>query len=111
MEEFIIKTIDELENFNKSNPLNVVYFSTPECNVCKVLKPKVKELIGNDFPEVKFAYVDLNNAREIAGQLTIFTVPTIITFAEGSESIRESRNVNLSEFYDKLLRIYNFIYN
>lgn len=110
MQETILRSQDELDSFIKSTPVSVVYFSTQDCNVCKVLKPKLKELLESDFPEIKFGYVDLNNSREIAGQNTIFSVPTIIFYFEGSESFRESRNINLPNLRDKLARPYEIFF-
>ncbi|PKL87138.1 MAG: thioredoxin [Ignavibacteriae bacterium HGW-Ignavibacteriae-2] len=110
MVETVIESIDELEKFKNSHPISVVYFSTPECNVCKVLKPKLIELLDDDFSKVKFGYVDLNKSREIAGQNTIFTVPTIIFYFEGIETIRESRNISLPELYEKLDRPYKMLF-
>ncbi len=110
MNEVTISTMQELDGFIKSSPVTVIYYSTPDCNVCKVLKPKLKELLDEDFPEVEFGYVDLNNAREIAGQNTIFSVPTIIFYFEGSESFRESRNINLPALREKLTRPYEIFF-
>ena len=110
MEELIITCETELQKFIKDNSIAVVYFSTSECNVCKVLKPKLKEFLAEDFPKIKFAYVDLNNSREITGQHTIFTVPAIIFYVDGSETLRESRNINLNVLHDKLSRPYQMIF-
>lgn len=110
MQQKIIGSQNELEGFINSSPATVVYFSTAECNVCKVLKPKLKEILDDNFPEIKFGYVDLNNAREIAGQNTIFSVPTIIFYFDGSESFRESRNINLPGLIDKLARPYGMFF-
>ena len=66
----------------KSNKAVCVYLSTPECNVCKVLKPKTIDMLENDFPGIFFCYVDLSNAKEISGQLSIFSVPTILVYFE-----------------------------
>ena len=55
------------ENFleiTKSNKAVCFYLSTPECNVCKVLKPKVIDMIENDFTEINFCYVDLSEAKK-----------------------------------------------
>ena len=54
------RSIDEFLNISKINTAVCFYLSTPECNVCKVLKPKVVEMIENDLPEIKYCYVDLN---------------------------------------------------
>ena len=90
------------------NPI-LVYFSHHQCNVCKVLKPKVGELIENNFPGIMLYYVNTLEHPEMAGQFSVFTVPTILVFFEGREYIRESRHVSLAELkerLDKLYRIY-----
>lgn len=94
----------------KSNKAVCFYLSTPECNVCKVLKPKVTEMLEVDFPSIFFCYVDLNEAKEISGQLSIFSVPTILVYFEGKETIRASRNVHLDELREQIDRYYKMIF-
>ncbi len=101
------------ENFleiTKSNKAVCFYLSTPECNVCKVLKPKVIEMIESDFSEINFCYVDLNEAKEISGQLSVFSVPTILVYFEGKETIRTSRNMHLEELREQIDRYYKMIF-
>lgn len=106
-----IRRLEELESFVKGNEAAVCYFSTQDCNVCKVLKPKLIEFLEKHFPEMKFSYIDLNEAKEISGQLGILTVPTIVFYFEGKEFLRESRNINFFELEERLTRIYNLIFN
>ena len=51
----VVKAMPIIENDEAA----LFYFSTPTCNVCKVLKPKVKELIEEDF------LMSLENHKEI----------------------------------------------
>ncbi len=104
------KTYEEFLNITKTNIAVCLYLSTPECNVCKVLKPKVIEMIDSDFPEVNFCYVDLNEAKEISGQLSVFSVPTILVYFEGKETIRASRNMHLEELREQIERYYKMIF-
>lgn len=104
------RSIDEFLNISKINTAVCFYLSTPECNVCKVLKTKVVEMIENDLPEIKYCYVDLNEAKEISGQLSIFSVPTILVYFEGKETIRVSRNVHLEELREQIERYYKMIF-
>ncbi|MCX7874901.1 MAG: thioredoxin family protein [Melioribacteraceae bacterium] len=106
--EDIIST-EEFDNFIKTNEAAVVYFSTQECNVCKILKPKLIELLENKFPLFSFAYIDCNNAKELAAQNSVFSVPTIIFYMQGKELFRKSRNINLTELENELERPYSFI--
>ena len=95
----------------KTNIAVCFYLSTSECNVCKVLKPKVIELIESDFPNISFYYVDLNEAKEISGQISIFSIPTILVYFEGKETIRTSRNVHLEELREQIDRDYKMIFS
>jgi thioredoxin-like negative regulator of GroEL len=107
------KTINSLgafELFLNVNLTAAVYFSTPECNVCKVLKPKFKELLNDEFPKISFAYVNVSDAIELAAQNSVFTVPTIVFFFDGKESLRKSRNINLDELKKELRRPYSFLF-
>jgi len=100
---------ENLLEITKSNKAVCFYLSTPECSVCKVLKPKVIEMIENDFPQIHFYYIDLNEAKEIRGQLSVFSVPTILFYFEGKEIIRTSRNVHLEELREQIERYYKMI--
>lgn len=104
------KSFEEFLEISRSSTAVCFYLSTPECNVCKVLKPKVIEMIGNDFPEMNFCYVDLNEAKEISGQLSVFSVPTILVYFDGKETIRVSRNVHLEELREHIERYYKMIF-
>ncbi len=108
--EITISSLDEFNEFVKNNGGVVTYFSTPQCNVCKVLKPKLKELLAKHFPEMKFAYVNTVEAEEMAAQNQVFTVPTILFHLDGREFIRKSRNVNLNILAEELERPYNMMF-
>lgn len=104
-----ITTLAEFDEIVKSNIAAVFYMSTPDCNVCKVLKPKLMEFLADKFPKIKFIYVNIAEAKELAAQKNIFTVPTIIFYIGGKEYLRKSRFVNLDEFEDELARYYSFL--
>lgn len=100
----------DYNNFISANTGAVVYFSTPDCNVCKVLKPKIISLIEDKYPMLKFAYVDCETSRELAAQNSIFAVPTILFFMDGKELFRKSRNISLAEFDRDIARPYSIYF-
>ncbi|MEO8233584.1 MAG: thioredoxin family protein [Ignavibacteriota bacterium] len=110
MNDKLLKTFSEFQNIIETQKVVCFYLSTPECNVCKVLKPKVFEMIENDFPEINFCYVDLNEAKEISGQLSVFSVPTILVYFRGKETIRVSRNLHLEELCEQIKRYYKIVF-
>jgi thioredoxin 1 len=112
MPEFInINSVAEFENFIGSNEAVLIYFSHSECNVCKVLKPKVQEMIEKEFDKIKIAYCDTVLFPEIAAQRSIFAVPAILVFFDGREYIRKSRNIGIDELYSLIERPYNMMFS
>lgn len=106
-----ITSVKELDEFIDKNDAAAIYFSTQYCNVCKVLKPKVKEFLSEEFPKVNFLYVDIEKSKEVAAKYSIFAVPTMVFFFGGKEAFRKSRNFSLAELYDSLERPYSMIFS
>lgn len=89
-------TIDDLKDILKDRPLTLLYFSTPSCNVCKVLRPQVENLLSNE-PPWHFQYVNTEESLEVAGQHLVFAVPTLLLMADGREVARLSRHFGMHE--------------
>ncbi len=87
-----------------------LYLSTNNCNVCKSLKPKLKELLNQQFPNIKFKDLMLNDHSEIKAEFSVFTVPTIIFYFQGTEHYRKSRYINLREVKALLERPYRLLF-
>jgi thioredoxin-like negative regulator of GroEL len=105
-----ITTKEEFEKFIKENGAALLYFSTPQCNVCKVLKPKLEEFIKDEFEKMICGYVNMELIPSISAQNQIFTVPTILVYLNGKEFLRKSRNINLEEFREELQRPYSLYF-
>ena len=105
-----LNTYEEYKIFIENNEGALVYFSTPQCNVCKILKPKIIEFIKTEFPNIKLGYVNTVEVKEAAAQNNIFAVPTILVFLEGKEFLRKSRNISVAEFRQELARPYSMFF-
>jgi thioredoxin 1 len=101
----------QIVEYINSEPAVMVYFSHEECNVCKVLRPKVEEMLRKGFPDLKMMYCDTVKYPEIAAQRSIFAVPTILIFFDGREYIRKSRNISIEELYTLIERPYNMMFS
>lgn len=106
-----IVSLNEFDSLVREKPAVLAYFSTAECSVCKVLKPKVYKLISSDFPEITTVFVEINRSPELAAQKRIFTVPTLIVYFDGLEFFRKSRNFGLNELRDQLQRPYDLMFS
>ena len=110
MTEIIIYSEEQLKKIIKINAAVAAYFSTKDCSVCKILKPKIIKLFAEEFPKIKFVYVNVNNLKELAAQNSVFSVPTVLLYVKGRETLRISRNINLDEFSDTVDRIYRMLF-
>ncbi len=107
------KTIENLDEFNKILKDNIgvlMYFSNETCNVCKVLKPQIIKMLEEKYSEIPFYYVDMSETPEISAQTQVFTIPTIIVYFDGKETIRKSRHIGLTELAEAIRRPYEMIF-
>ena len=92
------------------NQAVALYFTSPDCNVCKVLIPKVRELIDQKFPEMILHFIDISENPMTAAELQVFTVPVILIYFEGREYIRKVRNIGLFELESEISRPYELLF-
>ena len=106
-----IRSFEEFLKLKEEESAVLAYFSTEVCNVCKVLKPKVEELIEAEFPKIKLAYIKSDKLPEVAAQNQVFAAPTILVFIDGREYIRKSRNIGISELQREIERPYSMMFS
>ena len=108
-----VETIDNLDQLNqtiKEQKGVVLYFSNEACSVCRILKPRVKELLDDAYPQMKLYYIDTEKSPLIAGQHRVFTIPTILVFFEGREHARLSRNIGMHQVEESIARPYRLVF-
>ena len=105
-----VESFEAFLKLKEEEPALLAYFSTETCNVCKVLKPKVAELIQASFPEIKLVYIQTDKLPEVASQNQVFAVPTLLVYFEGREYIRKSRNIGIGELEREIDRPYSMIF-
>jgi len=106
-----IQSFEEFLKLKEEEPALLAYFSTEACNVCKVLKPKVAQLVSSEFPRIKMVYIKSDKLPEVAAQNQVFAAPTILIYFEGREYIRKSRNIGIGELQNEIERPYSMIFS
>lgn len=103
-------TLDAFSKALESEDAFVVYFNMAACNVGEALAPKVIDLLTQQYPKIKFFYVDREVSPEIAAQLSVFVVPTVLVFFAGKESFRKSRHFSMKELEMAISRPYQMLF-
>ena len=104
-----MQTIENIEKSIKENLAVMVYFSSPSCNVCHALKPKLMEALENNFSEFKVESVDISTEEEIAPHFGVFAIPTVLIFLDGKEFLRKSRHMSVDEVMSEIRRPYEIM--
>lgn len=104
-----ISKLEDLQSFIQSNDALLVYFYNDNCAPCKSLRPKVLELIEQDFDKMHIAFVNSIHS-EICSQFGIFENPTILVFFEGKEFLRKGKYVSVQELSAAIERYYNMLF-
>ncbi len=104
-----LNDLGELQEKLQEEIALVLYFSSPSCNVCHVLRPKLMETIEKEFPSIGRYHVDIALTPEIAAQFQVFSAPTIIVFFEGKEFIRKGRSMSVEGLLQEIKRPYEIM--
>lgn len=105
-----IQSLQEFEQLLAEQDAVLAYFSTEICSVCKVLKPKVIEMVAQSFPKMKMVFVESDQLPEVAAQNRVFAAPTIVIFFAGRETIRKSRAFGIDELKAEIQRPYSMMF-
>jgi thiol-disulfide isomerase/thioredoxin len=87
----------------KNQETFLLYFTTPDCGVCKMLYPRLL----NEIQEFNFPLLKVDSARftELSGQYLVFAVPTVLIIHQQKEVLRESRYID----FTKISRLLNLL--
>ncbi|WP_394172837.1 thioredoxin family protein [Guptibacillus hwajinpoensis] len=101
-------TLEEAKRYQNEYPLYFLYLYGTNCSVCHALLPQVEEVL-KDFPQIKSGKLNVHETPEAAGEYSVFTIPVLLLYVEGKESIREARFVNIESFRSSINRIITMI--
>lgn len=102
--------IEEVERFIKEEPFFFLYIFTPDCSVCHGLLPKVEQVVEK-YPLIVSRKVNAQKVGEVASNLSVFSVPTLLLFVYGKEYVREGRFVSIEGLNEKISKIYSLAVN
>jgi thioredoxin 1 len=94
-------TTDELKQKLDNGDKVLVDFFATWCGPCKALIP-VLESISNDFAGVELIKMDVDQNMDLAMELGIRSVPTVVLF-EGKKEVFRTTGANNKTFYEKVI--------
>lgn len=105
-----ITNVEEVESIIKDNEMVLTYFTTTDCNLCKDLFPKIEKML-EEYPNIVGVRGEVDKNMALVGGFSVYTVPTIILYVQGKETIRRSRQIGIGEFSEATNRYYQLLFD
>ena len=100
-----IKKNDNIENLINENIITVIYFTGSKCGACEVIKKRIEEIL-KEYSNVNCYEINGEENVDIAARYGVFSLPIVLLFVEGKETIRVGRNIDFLEF-ERSIERYN----
>ena len=88
--EVLLQMIDQQD-------ISLIYFYNNDCAPCISLRPKMENLISQEYDDIDLYFMEGNRHAEFLAELSILSFPTIIIYVAGKEAKRYSKYISLSE--------------
>lgn len=93
-----ITMLEDFENkVEKANKTVIVDFYAVWCGPCKMFAP-IMDKVSEEYPNVDFYKVNVEEAQEIAMKFQIRSIPTIIRFDNGEATETKMGAMSASQF-------------
>jgi hypothetical protein len=106
----VLNSLDEFEELKQIEKGFILYISDGTCNVGVNILPKLEKILSERFPKIKLYYVYSGLTPEIAAQLSVFVIPTVLVYFDGKKFIQKSRSFSLQELQHEIDRYYQLLF-
>lgn len=101
-----LTSMSQFYQFIQTHDLAVVHVMRDNCSVCHAVLPQIEDIL-KDYPHAPLGVINQSEVEEIAGSLSIFTVPVDLIFMNGKEMHRQGRFIDMQNFECQLKRMHD----
>ena len=105
-----IKKNDNIDSLIEENIITIIYFTGIKCGACEVIKKRVEDILGS-YPNINCYEINGEENVEIAARYGVFSLPILLLFIEGKETLRIGRNIDFLEFEKSIERYNKLLFN
>ena len=105
-----IKKNDNIDSLIDENIITIIYFTGIKCGACEVIKKRIEEIL-KEYSNVNCYEINGEENVEIAARYGVFSLPILLLFIEGKETLRIGRNIDFLEFEKSIERYNNLLFN
>ena len=103
------KHLSNMEAFHQiinNNQLVVVHVMRIIVQCAMSVLPQIEDIVAS-YPNTELAVINQSDVENIAGELSIFTVPVDLIFMNGKEMHRQARFIDMQRFEHQLKLMYD----
>jgi len=100
-----VTELDILEQMKAEGALFIL-FGGEHCNVCHTLRPQLRSLLDEHFPDMRAVYVDCEVSPEICAQHSVFSLPVVKVYIDGMLVAENARAFSPGELMLRIERPY-----
>ncbi len=104
-----LDTIIDLKFEIENNLAVLVYFYNESCAPCISLRPKVIEMVHENFPKLTLIFINSIHS-EITSVYGVFENPSLLVFFENKEYIRASKYISINQLQQNIERYYSLLF-
>lgn len=104
-----ISSMEALDLRKKQADMLLVYFGSVSCGVCRELLPKLEALLAR-YPGIQAVKADPETAPALSAAYQVFSVPAILLFIQGKQTVREAGIISLADLGQRLTRYHTLFY-
>lgn len=103
-----MQQITELDQLNslKAQGALFILFGGEHCSVCQGLKPKLAQIIEQQFDGMQSVYIDCEKSPDICAQHSIFSLPVVMAYIDGMKVMEMARVFSIGELIKSIERPY-----
>lgn len=104
----ILSSKQEVKELIQDHQMSLIYFNGTSCGACYAIRQKL-EYILEDYPLIQSGQINGEQHLALAAEYNVFSLPILILFVEGKETIREGRHLDILRLEEKIDRYYELI--
>ena len=97
----VVPSAEDMKTLIDCEGLVVVDFFATWCGPCKAIAPNIEQMANEEFSDVKFLKVDIDQLEELAVEYNITAMPTF-KFIKGQKEVDELVGANVEKLKEKI---------
>ena len=101
---------NHLDEILASHKAILLYFYNNHCAPCISLRPKVTELVGENFPRMEVLMINAIDHPDITARHSVFSYPVLLLYFDHKEFRRYTNYVSIKQLKDTIGKYYDLLY-